>query len=488
MRPELDDTFAAPVPPPAAPVTPPGADRTATAPRATPSPADPGLVAGQQLGHFRIEKPLGAGGMGEVYLATDLALDRPVAIKVLPIAVARDPASRERMVREARAQARITHPNVGHIYFIGEESGRLYFAMEYVAGETLTARIAAGPLAVDDALAILRAAALGLREAQRNGITHRDVKPSNLMLDSHGMVKVLDFGLAAGGPAAVGAISNGPVAQTTMAGTPLYMAPEQARGEPVDFRADIYALGATLFHLVSGKPPFEADDLGTLLSKHASATRPAVPRRPGQPRTTIAAIDALVRRMMAPAPADRFASYDELLRAIDFASVEHQRPGGLWVRSMATLFDLLFASLLTAVVVLPLQAIFGRDFNGNLGPFILMVYVLYATVLVARNGRTAGHWLFELEVVGATSGKKPTLGRAAIRVVLPCAVPVFGQLVESLLPHRYPAVTEALVIGGCALAPLAMIWATLRSLNKQTIWDRASHTLVRYRTRRTNAM
>jgi uncharacterized RDD family membrane protein YckC/predicted Ser/Thr protein kinase len=490
MRPELDDTFAAPIA--GAPVTPSSADRTATAPRATsttPGPAAPGVVAGQQLGHFRIEKPLGAGGMGEVYLATDLALDRPVAIKVLPAAVARDPASRERMVREARAQARITHPNVGHIYFIGEEAGRLYFAMEYVAGETLTTRIAAGPLAVDDALAILRSAALGLREAQRNGITHRDVKPSNLMLDSHGMVKVLDFGLAAGAFAGLGgAVSDAPVAQTSMAGTPLYMAPEQARGEPVDFRADIYALGATLFHLVSGKPPFEADDLGTLLSKHASAHRPAVPRRAGQPRTTIAAVDALVHRMMAPAPADRFASYDELLRALDLASVEHQRPAGLWVRSMASLIDLLFASVITALAVLPLRALFGHGLSGDLGPYIFLVYVLYAIVLVARNGRTPGYWLFELEVVDAASGKKPSLARSAMRVVLPLALPVLGSLIEYLFPHRVGSLTDVLVIGGCLIPPIALIWASLRSLNKQTIWDRVSHTLVRYRTRRSNAL
>jgi serine/threonine protein kinase len=511
MRPELDDTLAAAPAPPASPAPPivpapptavaspaaragmDGLDRTATAPRARADAATPGLTAGQQLGHFRIVRPLGAGGMGEVYLATDLALDRPVAIKVLPAAVARDVTSRERMVREARAQARITHPNVGHIYFIGEEAGRLYFAMEYVAGETLTTRIAAGPLAVDDALAIIRSAALGLREAQRNGITHRDVKPSNLMLDSHGMVKVLDFGLAAGAFAASGAASgsdtDGPVAQTSMAGTPLYMAPEQARGEPVDFRADIYALGATLFHLVSGRPPFEADDLGTLLSKHASATRPAVPRRAGQPRTTIAAVDALVARMMAPAPADRFASYDELLRALELASVEHQRPAGLWVRSMATLIDILITSMITAAVVLPLQLLIGgSSFNGDFGPFFFLLYALYATALIARNGRTPGAWMFELEVVDAGTGRKPALGRAAIRTLVPLALPLVSSLLDYVFPRQLDSFTEILMFVGCAAVPLSLIWASLRSLNKQTIWDRLSHTFVRYRTRRTHAI
>jgi uncharacterized RDD family membrane protein YckC len=155
---------------------------------------------------------------------------------------------------------------------------------------------------------------------------------------------------------------------------------------------------------------------------------------------------------------------------------------------MASLIDLLFASLITAIIVLPLRAIFSHRFNGDLGPFILLCYAVYATALSARNGRTPGQWLFELEVVDAASGKKPTLGRTALRVGIPVALPVFGQLVEYLVPHRLDALTDILVVGGCALAPIAMVWATLRSLNKQTLWDRASHTLVRYRTRRTNAI
>jgi predicted Ser/Thr protein kinase len=479
MRPELDDTLAA------------GSARTATAPANTSSaagaPAE--LGTGQQLGHFRIEKPLGAGGMGEVYLATDLALDRPVAIKVLPAGVARDPARRDRLVREARAQARITHPNVGHIYFIGEESGRLYFAMEYVAGETLAARLAAGPLAVDDALAMVRSAALGLREAQRHGITHRDIKPSNLMIDGHGMVKVLDFGLAAGS-LDEGAAHVGPVAQTSFAGTPLYMAPEQARGEPVDFRADVYALGATLFHLVAGRPPFEADDLGVLLSKHASAERPALPRRSGTPRTTIAAIDALCSRMMATAPADRFASYDDLIRAIELASVEHLRPAGLWVRSMATLIDLLVATAAVSAVM-GLFAIITRHGAGDWGGLVLLGYAAIGAVLIARTGRTLGLWLFELEVIDAATGGKPPLSRAALRMVLPIAVPCIGLLIKyglELFDYRLNRLVGELMSGTIGIAPLALLWASVRSVSKRTFWDKLSATMVRYRTRRATAI
>src|SRR5262249_25237785 len=150
VKPGLEDTALAP---PA-----PASDRTATlgpdgcAERGGAAHGGDGaLAAGRQLGHFRVERRLGAGGMGEGDLATDLALDRPVALKVLPEAVARDPRQRERLIREARAQARVSHPNVGHIYFIGEEAGRLYFAMEYVAGRTLAEIVADGPLPVEDA-------------------------------------------------------------------------------------------------------------------------------------------------------------------------------------------------------------------------------------------------------------------------------------------------------------------------------------------------
>jgi serine/threonine-protein kinase len=475
MRPELDDTLAA------------ESARTATAPRSGPATV-PGseLAAGQQLGHFRIDRPLGAGGMGEVYLATDLALDRPVAIKVLPAAVARDPARRDRLVREARAQARITHPNVGHIYFIGEEYGRLYFAMEYVAGETLSARIAAGPLAVDDALSIVRSAALGLREAQKHGITHRDIKPSNLMIDGHGMIKVLDFGLAAGSLGGEGAVPTGPVAQTSFAGTPLYMAPEQARGEPVDFRADVYALGATLFHLVAGRPPFEADDLGVLLSKHASAERPALPRRSGTPRTQIAAIDALVGKMMATAPADRFASYDDLIRAIELASVEHMRPAGLWVRSMTTLVDLMIATAVVAAVM-GLIALTTHRGGGDWGGLVFVGYAVIGALFIARNGRTPGQWLFELEVIDVTTGGKPPLSRAALRMVLPIAVPCIGMLIKYGLEQAGYQLTHGigeLLSATVVIAPLALGWASLRSVGKQTFWDKLSKTMVRYRTRR----
>ncbi len=470
VRPELDETATAP----------PGAAQS--------SRESPGtVVADQQLGHFKIIRPLGAGGMGEVYLATDLALDRPVAIKVLPGHVAQDPVRRDRMVREARAQAQVTHPNVGHIYFIGEHEQLLYFAMEYVAGETLADRIGRAPLPIDSALAVIRAAALGLREAHRSGFTHRDVKPSNLMIDSHGVVKVLDFGLAAGDPLA---ISDGPIAQTSLAGTPLYMAPEQARGEPIDFRADIYALGATLYHLVSGKPPFEADSVDKLVSLHATAARPAMPKK-GRTRTESAAIDALCARMMAPLAADRFASYDELLRALELASATHTRPAGFWARAMANGVDLVIAGIIVNAADALFQLVTDYESENNFTP-VLTLFAFYIAIFTARWGTTLGKSLFELEVVEVTTGTRPSwrssIKRAAVLFAWPVTIAWIVGGLRLLEPE--PRLLRQI------LSPIALVWipicvislarAALRVPGKRAPWDVLAGTIVRYRARTTS--
>jgi hypothetical protein len=431
------------------------------------------LPEGLRLGHFRIENKLGAGGMGEVYLATDLALDRPVAIKVLPAGTTSG-AARERLIREARAQARIQHPNVAHIYFIGEDHGRLYFAMELLTGKTLADRASAGPLAVEDALDVIRSAALGLREAQRSGFTHRDVKPSNLMSDAHGVVKVLDFGLVAATPVD-GEVAGGPVAQTSLAGTPLYMAPEQARGQPIDLRADIYALGATLFHLVSGRPPFVADTVDELVSMHASAVRPHVPRKGKVAigRSNAAAIDALIARMMAPDPANRFASYDDLLREIELVSTQYTRPAGAWVRGIATAIDFLLVTIIAALVTIPFG---GGNVDGYIGNALVLVY---GTLCLARWGTTAGKALLELEVVAIATNQRPSLSRAFVReVTMVGPTMVLALCARSFdLDSVFPAAAAGLTI----LALFASAW---RSPGKRTPWDRAAGTQVRYRASR----
>jgi serine/threonine-protein kinase len=438
---------------------------TLAAPPASPRAPNSALPEGLRLGHFRIDKQLGAGGMGEVYLATDIALDRPVAIKVLPSGVTSGSA-RERLIREARAQARIQHPNVAHIYFIGEEDGRLYFAMEHLAGQTLADRAAAGPLSVEDALAAIRAAALGLREAQRSGFTHRDVKPSNLMSDAHGVLKVLDFGLVAAMPEA----ASGPVEQTSLAGTPLYMAPEQAKGLAIDLRADIYALGATLFHLVSGRPPFVADSVDELVSMHATALRPGIPRK-GHARTEIAAVDRLIARMMAPDPADRFQTYDELLRELDLVSSRHTRPAGAWARSIATAIDFLVVTLLALLVAAP----FGGhgDIDGNIGNALILVY---GTLTIARWGTTIGKAVLELQVVSIADGGKPSLTQAFVREATLFGPTVVASYAQHLLDMD--AIVTLIVF---TLTILALFLAAWRVPGKRAPWDRVAGTQVRYR-------
>jgi hypothetical protein len=469
---DLDEAQAKTVP---APVTPRVLDHTETARPAAPRPEASELVAGMRLGHFQITKKLGAGGMGEVYLANDLALDRPVAIKVLP---ADTSTARDRMVREARAQARVMHKNVAHIYFIGEDSGRLYFAMEYVTGETLADRTVRGPVPAEEALALIHDAVLGLREAQRSGFTHRDVKPSNLMVDGHGVVKVLDFGLAAGTPEQ--AEAGGPVAQTTLAGTPLYMAPEQARGEPVDFRADIYALGATLFQLVSGHPPFQGKTAAELRTLHESAERPSIPRGVVA-RTQSAALDALIARMMAPRPEDRFASYDELLRAIELASTQYTRPAGFWVRSFAHGIDLLL--LITVIGIT--RALLVGDGDVPFGLYVIPALALYELISIGRWGSTIGTALFELQVADVDTGGRPSwrasFKRMLARLGVLLALGWLEMALDALgldLARNIVRVTYALIV---VTWIVHLLYASLRTSGKRTAWDRFAGTIVRYR-------
>ena len=452
--------------------------------------ASPTLAAGMQLGHFRVEKQLGVGGMGEVYLATDLALDRRVALKVLPESVAKDSVRRDRLIKEARAQARVSHPNVAHIYFIGEQQDRLYFAMEYITGQTLADKLVAGPLPVHDALALIRSAALGLREAQRSGFTHRDVKPSNLMVDAHGILKVVDFGLASGG--GEHADHEGPVEQTSIAGTPLYMAPEQARGEAVDFRSDIYSLGATLFQLVSGAPPFVAETPGALMSLHATAARPTLRRRSGQARTEITVIDALCARMMAPTPAERFATYDDLIREIELASESHTRPAGAVVRVLAGVTDVILTAIACALLMFVASRLGVISKEADIEPPIITLLVAYRGIAMARWGRSLGQALFELEVVDISTATRPGFGRAMLRSAIPLSIALITIWADFFagLADIEPVIAFELAIGVAfvLMTPLGMMWASLRVPGKRTLWDRWTRTMVRYRTRRSNVL
>jgi uncharacterized RDD family membrane protein YckC len=439
----------------------------------------PALGPGTVLAHFQIDALLGRGGMGEVYRATDLALDRPVALKILPAAAQGDPGRRERLIREARAQARISDPHVCHIYYVGEEGGLLFFAMELVAGESLAERVTRGALAPDDAIELVRQAALGLKEAWAHGYTHRDVKPSNLMIDQHGAVKLVDFGLVTRG--AAGAGEGGDPAATTAVGTPLYMAPEQGRGEAVDFRADIYALGATLHHLVSGRPPFAGDTAAALLSQHETALRPALEAR-GRRGRVLALVDRVCARMMAKRPEDRFASYDELVAELDRINPARTRPAGFWVRGFAAMIDFTLAGFASVPLQLALPHLGLPDVHGAIVVFDLLL--AYMTLATARWGRTIGRALLEIEVVSVDTGQRPPLGRAALRTAVEYGPLALFQIISPDPGDRGISVN----LSGGTLAAIVLIgaiglvvWAAWSRADKRALWDRAAGTMVRYR-------
>src|ERR1700730_4616081 len=228
------------------------------------------LSAGARLGSYEVVAPIGAGGMGEVYQAHDTKLGRDVAIKVLPEAFAHDPERLSRFQREAKMLAALNHPHIATIYGLEQSNGTSYLVMELVPGETLQQRIAReGALAVDEALAIAKQIAEALETAHEKGIIHRDLKPANVKVTPEGKVKVLDFGLAKAfeGGTANDDPSNSPTLSMAatlhgvILGTAAYMSPEQAKGKAVDKRTDIWAFGAVLYELLTGKAAFQGDDI-----------------------------------------------------------------------------------------------------------------------------------------------------------------------------------------------------------------------------------
>ncbi|KAF0162705.1 MAG: serine/threonine protein kinase, partial [Caulobacteraceae bacterium] len=241
---------------------------------AEPPPADGetmSLTAGARLGPYEIVSALGAGGMGEVYRARDTKLNRDVAIKVLLPSVANDPDRLARFSREAQVLASLNHPNIAHIY--GIEGAAI--VMELVEGEDLAQRIARGPIPIDDALPIARQIAEALEAAHDLGVIHRDLKPANIKARSDGTVKVLDFGLAKAMdvPGSSPNVTQSPTITTPamtqagmILGTAAYMSPEQARGKPVDKRADIWAFGVVLFEMLTGQRAFKGEEMSDVLA------------------------------------------------------------------------------------------------------------------------------------------------------------------------------------------------------------------------------
>jgi serine/threonine-protein kinase len=260
-------------------------------------------------GRYSLERELGRGGMGIVYLARDVALDRPVAIKLLPPELAATAQRRARFVREARLAASLSHPHIVPIHGVEERGGLVWFVMAYVDGETLGERVRrAGPLGSIEAARVLREVAWALGHAHARGIVHRDVKPDNILLErGTGRALVTDFGIAHAADTA--GLDSG----AHRAGTPQYMSPEQGAGEPPDASSDLYSLGVTMYYALTGRLPYEATTAVALLAQHAAAPVPAIAvARPGLP----VALATAIERCLAKTPDERFASAEALIEAV----------------------------------------------------------------------------------------------------------------------------------------------------------------------------
>ena len=288
------------------------------------------LNAGTRLGPYEIAAQIGAGGMGEVYRATDTRLDRTVAIKVLPEHLADDPQRRERFEREAKAVSSLNHPHICTLHDVGEQDGVHYLVMELVEGDTLGQRLEKARLPLDQALEYAIQIADALDKAHRQGVVHRDLKPGNIMITKSAGVKLLDFGLAKlkGDDAQVSPLSQMPTqdpsapltAEGTIIGTLQYMAPEQLEGKEADARTDIFAFGAVVYEMVTGKKAFEGASQASLISAIMSAE----PTTMAELQTmTPVALDHIVTTCLDKNPDMRWQTAADLMRELKWTNDGH---------------------------------------------------------------------------------------------------------------------------------------------------------------------
>ena len=355
------------------------------------------------IGPFKIERELGRGGMGEVYLARDTRLDRQVAIKALPAHLAQDPDRLARFQREAKVLASLNHPGVGAIYGLEEADGHQYLILEYVEGETLADRLSGGPIPVDEALPLAKQIAEALEVAHEKGIIHRDLKPGNVMVTQDGVVKVLDFGLARtadGAPSSTAAAAlddsptvtsparhaNSPTIPGAIMGTAGYMSPEQARGKPVDKRSDIFSFGCVLYEMLTGAMPFRgetvADSIGATLHKEIHLEHLPAGTPPG--------VRELLENCLAKDRKNRLHDIGDARLAIERAlrggaPAANVPRRSVWRERLAWLALTVVVVIAGGVIVALMR---GRGDGGKAAPHVRMPFVAPPGIIIDQWGQT----------------------------------------------------------------------------------------------------
>jgi serine/threonine protein kinase len=307
-------------------------------------------------GHYKIDKILGRGGMGVVYLADDTRLKRPVALKFLPPGLALDEDIRRRFMIEAQAAAALSHPNICTIHEVDDQAERAFISMEYVEGESLREKVTKGPLPFDQVLDIALQVCAGLGEAHKKGIVHRDIKSANIMLTANGQAKVMDFGLAkVVGTALV-------TKEGSTMGTVAYMSPEQAKGEAVDARTDIWSLGVVLYELASGKLPFRGDlesaIIHNIIHEEPQSLKAIVPKAPEE-------FERIIRRALRKKVEDRYGSAAETLADLRklHAALEKEKAGVFNLRSFLRIIRKPLVAVPSALVLIALGFLIYSTLN-----------------------------------------------------------------------------------------------------------------------------
>jgi len=443
-------------------------------PTATGMPADlPFLFgAGQRFGGYQIIRPLGKGGMGQVYEAEETESGRRVALKLLSRGLG-DDEERERFLREGRLAASLSHPNCVYVFGTSEIQGFPVIAMELVPEGTLKDRVVpdtpmTSAQAVDAILQVLD----GLEAAASIGILHRDIKPSNCFVHRDGRVLVGDFGLSV-------AASGEEKSAGTILGTPGFASPEQLRGESLDVRSDIYSVGATLFYLLAGRAPFVDRDTTSLLKRVASEPPPLLTTlRPDLPR----GVAAIVAKCLARTPAERYATYTALRAALEPFGSALLAPAPIVRRAVAGIIDGWFISLslFPANLMLQLRPVYGHRADGYiLGAISLAVACLYYGFFEGRWGAAAGKALLGLRVVDAhlvPPGFRRTVARTLTFDLLS---QLFKPLAATLVLLANPEMSIGVISSIAGMLWLIVLFARARKSNGYTaLHDRITQTRV----------